>query len=160
MLSPAMWNNSRALGAIAFSACAMRSGSLALSISKSAALARLDETLQPDLNRLGWVSIRGGLGNVSTGCRKVAGGVAVVTSIARSRGSVPPNVRAMLNRERLPQTQQRSCGLSLTTSQSAHSTALLREIAFSGGSFTPISTTASFICSPPPNLGINHPIHP
>src|SRR5215813_3397345 len=50
-------------------------------------------------------------------------------------------MRAMLNSERLPQTRQVSCGLSLTTSHSAHKTALcsgtaFRTLARSGGPTT------------------------
>jgi hypothetical protein len=42
---------------------------------------------------------------------------------ARCLGRFPPNTRAMLTSERLPQTRQVSWGLSLTTSHSAHKTA-------------------------------------
>jgi hypothetical protein len=70
-------------------------------------------------------------------------------SVARSLGSIPPSRREMLNSERLPQTRQWSCGLSLTTSQSAHSTAFFREIAFKGRPLSArISTTEPFIDHP------------
>src|SRR6516225_2521898 len=49
-----------------------------------------------------------------------------VIKFARSWGSLPPKIRAMLNSDRLPQTRQMSCGLSLTTSHSAHRTAFCR----------------------------------
>lgn len=59
----------------------------------------------------------------------VSGARGVIT-FARSFGSLPPNMRAMLNSERLPHIRHRSCGLSLTTSHSAHRTAFCRATAF------------------------------
>jgi hypothetical protein len=61
-------------------------------------------------------------------------------------GSIPPRAREILNSERLPHTKHSSCGLSLTASQSARSTALLREMAFNWRIFSaPISTTEPFM---------------
>lgn len=53
----------------------------------------------------------------------------VSTSCALCAGSVPPSTHDTLNSERLPQTQQVSCGLSLITSQSAQSTAFCKQTA-------------------------------
>src|SRR5258708_5412896 len=62
-------------------------------------------------------------------------------------------MRAMLNSERLPHTRHRSFGLSLTTSHSAHKTALcsataLRTRPLSGT----LPTVKSFITEPHPTL--------
>src|SRR5580658_1342178 len=88
------------------------------------------------------------LGNLSTG-REVTGRLAVSMRVARLPGSIPPSAREMLNSERLPQTRHSSCGLSLTVSQSAHNTALLREMAFNWRTLAaPMSTTEPFIAHP------------
>jgi len=71
-----------------------------------------------NLRRRSWC----GLGNSRTTFRVGSAGLAS-TSRARFLGSLPPNTRAILNKEWLPQTMQVSCGLSLTTSHSAHKTA-------------------------------------
>jgi len=65
---------------------------------------------------------RCGLGNSRTTFRVGSAGLGI-TSRARFFGRLPPSMRDMLTRERLPQTMQVSCGLSLTTSHSAHKTA-------------------------------------
>lgn len=52
------------------------------------------------------------------------------TISALCTGSVPPRTHDKLINERLPQTRQVSCGLSLMTSQSAQSTALRNQTAF------------------------------
>jgi hypothetical protein len=49
---------------------------------------------------------------------------------ARFFGILPPRIRQILTSERLPQTIQMSCGLSLTTSHSAHNTAYCRATVF------------------------------
>ena len=53
-------------------------------------------------------------------------------SSARFFGILPPRIRQILTNERLPQTMQTSCGLSLTTSHSAHNTACCSATAFRG----------------------------
>ena len=65
---------------------------------------------------------RCGLGNSRTTFRVGSAGLGI-TSRARFFGRLPPNTRAILNKEWLPQTMQVSCGLSLTTSHSTHKTA-------------------------------------
>jgi len=65
---------------------------------------------------------RCGLVNSRTTFRVGSAGLGI-TSRARFFGRLPPSMRDMLTRERLPQTMQVSCGLSLTTSHSAHKTA-------------------------------------
>ena len=52
------------------------------------------------------------------------------TSSARFFGILPPRIRQILTSERLPRTMQMSCGLSLTTSHSAHNTAYCSDTAF------------------------------
>ena len=52
------------------------------------------------------LNARGLLGNLSVRFRGVNGRLAESMSVARWLGSVPPNRREMLNRERLPQTRQ------------------------------------------------------
>jgi len=76
------------------------------------------------------------LGNFSTGCGEMDGASAISTSMARSLGIIPPNRRDIFKSERLPQTKHWSCGLSLTTSQSAHSTAFCKEMEFKGRSLS------------------------
>jgi hypothetical protein len=56
-------------------------------------------------------------------------GTQVSTNCTLCTGSVPPRTQDKLNNERLPQTQQVSCGLSLITSQSAQSTAFCKQTA-------------------------------
>jgi hypothetical protein len=69
--------------------------------------------------------------------------------VARLTGSIPPSAREILNSERLPQTRHSSCGLSLTLSQSAHNTALLREMAFNWRTLSaPMSTTNLSLLTP------------
>src|SRR5215471_18625552 len=59
----------------------------------------------------------------------------------------------MLNRERLPHTRQASCGLSLTTSHSAHKTAFCSGTAFRTRARPRESTTPeTFITEPRPTL--------
>src|SRR5271166_5156044 len=50
------------------------------------------------------------------------------SNTARSSPMLPPSTRSRLSSERLPHTAQTSPALSLMTSQSAHSTALIRLI--------------------------------
>ena len=88
------------------------------------------------------------LGKLSTtSCRTSS--VSEGAKAVRFCGRLPPNIRAMLNSERLLQTRHVSCGLSLTTSHSAHNTAFCRAIAvrhrpLSGAS----STYEAFITEP------------
>ena len=60
-------------------------------------------------------------------------GTQVSTNCALCTGSVPPRTQDKLNNERLPQTQQVSCGLLLITSQSAQSTAFCKQTALRFG---------------------------
>jgi len=73
--------------------------------------------------RVAFLRRRRGLGNLSTLSRGFISRDSRTTKVARSLGRFPPNIRAMLNRERLPQTRHVSWGRSLTTSHSAHRTA-------------------------------------
>ena len=69
------------------------------------------------------------LGNVNTISALSTSGLTGSIKVARSTGRVPPSIRDMLTSDRLPQTIHRSCGLSLTTSHSAHNTAFCRATA-------------------------------
>ena len=93
------------------------------------------------------------LGNFSVRLGGVKGRLAESMSVARWIGSIPPKRREMLNSERLPQTRHWSCGLSLTTSHSAHNTAFCKEIEFSGRSSSArILIPELFILTPQPKI--------
>lgn len=89
------------------------------------------------------------LGNGNTISVLSTSGLTGLVKVARSTGRVPPSIRAMLTSDRLPQTIHRSCGLSLTTSHSAHKTAFCKATALRHRltSETP-STYESFITEP------------
>jgi hypothetical protein len=94
-----------------------------------------------------------GLGKVNTTDGGVISDASSAIKLARSFGRFPPNMRAMLKSDRLPQTRHVSFGLSLTTSHSAHSTAFCNATALrtrprSGA----LSTTEPFITEPPQEL--------
>ena len=89
------------------------------------------------------------LGKLSTRSGFLGSSISGRIKIARSLGSAPPSMREMLNSERLPQTRHRSCGLSLTTSHSAHRTAFCRATAFRQRATSQgPSTYESFITEP------------
>src|SRR5207249_8758426 len=64
-----------------------------------------------------------GWGNLKTTSHDETPTASWAIKLARSLGSLPPNIRAILNSDGLPQARQVACGLSLTTSHSAHKTA-------------------------------------
>lgn len=88
------------------------------------------------------------LGNVNTISVLSTSGLTGSIKVARCTGRVPPSIRDMLTRERLPQTIHRSCGLSLTTSHSAHKTAFCRATALRHRLTSETPSTYEFITEP------------
>src|SRR5215469_552953 len=86
------------------------------------------------------------MGKCSTTSRLICKGS--VFSSARFLGTLPPKIRQILTSDRLPQTMQTSCGLSLTTSHSAHSTAYCSATAFRGRSAGRLRDFDCFITGP------------